>query len=160
MQFDYMQIYLDTCCYSRPYDGQDHTEQLRVRQEIKAIMDTVQMCGTSGIPIIGSPAVIAEIDDIGKPYKREQVYAFYERVVNAELTENANITARMLELKAQGFKGFDAYHLAFAESAGVNFLLTTDDRFERKAKQTELKTKVINPINFLGEYLIWRLLLT
>ena len=155
-----MKIYLDTCCYCRPFDNWTHLAQARVRQEIMAITDAIQVCGTSGVPVIGSPAVIAEMDDIGKPEKREQVRAFYSRVVNVEIVETEAITTRMQELKAYGLKGLDAYHAAFAEAAGVDFLLTTDDPFERTAKRLSLKTKVINPINFLGEYLIWQLLST
>jgi len=35
-----MIIYIDPCCYSRPYDNKHHTEQLTVQREIRAIMET------------------------------------------------------------------------------------------------------------------------
>lgn len=153
-----MKIYFDNCCYNRPYDNPAHKAQANVRREITAIMDAVQVCETSGFPILGSAAVIAEIDDIKNLEKRKNVRGFYERVVTAELVENENIIARAQELNKQGIKGLDAYHIAFAESANVEYLLTTDIKFEKAAEKLYLKTKVINPINFMMEYAIWLLL--
>jgi len=157
-----IKLYLDTCCYCRPFDNWGHWAQLRVQQEITVIMYVVKMCGVSGIPIIGSAAVDAEIEDIKKDdSKRKLVRAFYERTVTKELTETTSIIERARELNAQGIYGeFDSYHVAFAEADGVDFLLTTDNRFERAASKLDLKTMVINPINFLGEHIIWLLSLT
>ena len=135
-----------------------HQAQYRVRQEVTSIMDAVKMCGVSGIPIIGSAAVDMEIEEIREDEKRGLVRAFYGRIVTEELLETAAITARAQEVRAQGISGeLDSYHVAFAEAVGVDFLLTTDDRFENAAGKLELKTKVINPINFLGEYFVWLL---
>jgi len=131
--------------------------QVRVQREVKAIMDTVQLCGTAGIPIIGSAAIRAELDDIGNYAKRECVRDFYEEVITVELTETDSIIERALELTTYKIGNLDAYHIAFAEAAETDYLLTTDDRFERAAEKLDLKTKIINPINFLGEYFIWRL---
>lgn len=151
---------MDTCCYSRPFDNRAHYAQERVRQEITAIMDAVRMCGMSGSPVFGSVVVSAEIDDIGDYGKRERVRGFYGEVISEELKITDGVTVRAQELNALGFGARDAYHAAFAEAVGAAYLLTTDDRFERAAARAALKTKVINPINFLGEYLIWQLSLT
>jgi len=155
-----MIIYLDTCCYCRPFDNRAHYAQERVRQEITAIMDIVRMCGMSGTPILGSVIVSAEIDDIGNYGKRERVRGFYGEVISEELKITDSVTVRAQELNALGLGGRDAYHTAFSEAVGVAFVLTTDDRFQRVADKIVLRTKVINPINFLGEYLIWQLSLT
>jgi len=56
---------------------------------------------------------------------------------------------------AQGMREFDSYHLSFAEAAKVDFLLTTDNRFIKKAAQFGVAVKVINPINFLLEVQKW-----
>jgi len=154
-----LKIYFDTCCYCRPFDNWAHWTQLRVQQEITIIMYIIKMCAVSGIPIVGSAAVDAEIEDIKKDNnKRGLARAFYERTVTDELAETASIIERARELRAQGICGeFDPFHAAFAEACGAGFLITTDDRFERAANKLDLKTKVINPINFLGEHFVWLL---
>jgi predicted nucleic acid-binding protein len=122
-------------------------------------MYIIKMCAISGIPIVGSSAVDAEIEEIKKDNnKRGLVRAFYERIVTDELMETASIIERARELRARGICGeFDPYHVAFAEADGAEFLITTDDRFERSAGKLDLKTRVINPINFLGEHFVWLL---
>ena len=57
---------------------------------------------------------------------------------------------RARELVALGFGSFDALHLACAEAAGVDLLLTTDDRFLRRTQryQAALRVRVYNPVDF------------
>ena len=45
------------------------------------------------------------------------------------------IAQRARDLAALGYGAFDALHLAAAESAGADFLLSTDDRFIRRAER-------------------------
>jgi hypothetical protein len=46
---------------------------------------------------------------------------------------------------------FDRFLLAFAETAGVDALLTTYDNFEKACSKLSLKIKVMNPLDFLSE---------
>ena len=62
-----------------------------------------------------------------------------------------DIAARSRVLQDIGLKLLDSYHLAFAEAAEVDFLLTTDDRFVKIADRIKTAVKVINPLNFLKE---------
>jgi predicted nucleic acid-binding protein len=50
-------------------------------------------------------------------------------------------------------KSFDALHLACAESVFAEVLLTTDDKFLKKAKKNKsvLKVRVENPVTWLME---------
>jgi hypothetical protein len=41
--------------------------------------------------------------------------------------------------------------LCFAENAGVDVLLTTDDKFEKACSKLNLNMKVINPLDLLME---------
>ncbi len=45
------------------------------------------------------------------------------------------IVARAIQLELLGYDAFDALHLSCAEHAGADILLTTDDRFLRRAKR-------------------------
>ena len=61
--------------------------------------------------------------------------------------------ARAEELERLGFKALDALHIACAEAASADALLTTDDRMQAKAKeiQDKLHVRVENPILWLME---------
>jgi len=61
--------------------------------------------------------------------------------------------ARAQELKAMGFRTYDALHLACAEQATVDVFLTTDDRVRRIATRhtAQLKVRVANPLEWLLE---------
>ena len=61
--------------------------------------------------------------------------------------------ARAQELKAMGFRTYDALHLACAEQATVDVVLTTDDRVLRIATRhtAQLKVRVANPLDWLLE---------
>jgi predicted nucleic acid-binding protein len=61
--------------------------------------------------------------------------------------------SRAQELKALGFRTYDALHLACAEQATVDIFLTTDDRVLRIATRhpTQLQVRVANPLVWLLE---------
>jgi len=51
-----------------------------------------------------------------------------------------------------GIKPLDALHLAVAETGGVDFFCTVDDRLLRNASAVnDLKVKVLNPVDFIRE---------
>ena len=58
---------------------------------------------------------------------------------------------RAKELQKLGFQGYDALHIACAESAIADVLLTTDDRLLKLAKrfQKKLHITVVNPLIWL-----------
>jgi len=150
-----MKIYIDTCCYCRPFDNRVHMEQKDVRWEITAILDAVRLCSTAGFIVVGSTAITAEMADIKNDRKRELALGFYDEIVTETLDMTTNIINRARELSVLGIKTPDSYHVAFAEIAGVNFLLTTDKRLERSVERLGVKVKVINPTTFIEEYIKW-----
>jgi len=152
-----MIIYLDTCCYCRPYD---YLIQLNMRMELIAIRSVISICETEGFPIIGSPVLALEISNIRSDEIRRMVKDFYTRTVTQTLPLTAEVRVRAAALQAGGFnvgglKTQDAYHAALAEAARADYLLTTDVKFEKRAAKLGVKTMVINPINFIQEYSKW-----
>jgi len=152
-----MKIYPDVCCYSRPYDKPEHMEQLRIRQEVAAIMDALNSCALFGFPIIGGVVVEREISRIPQDGKRHDVLDFYFRVVTEEAFLSNEIDARAAVLMAANVKQEDAYHVATAEAYGADYLLTTDKRLLNASKRLVFYVNVINPVDFMEEYKKWRL---
>ena len=60
-----------------------------------------------------------------------------------------DIKNRAKILEEGGLDTLDSYHLACAESANADLLLTADEDFERKGSAINSKTRVINPVKFL-----------
>jgi hypothetical protein len=144
-----IRVYLDTCCYSRPSDDQT---QLRVRLESEAILDILERAIRGEWTIIGSGAVQAELAVIRDPdrqlaakelagYSAEHVY----------LDEDRHERGKALE--RMGLRGYDSVHVACAEAAGADVLLTTDDALIRRARrlQHQLAVRVANPVSWLEE---------
>ncbi len=65
------------------------------------------------------------------------------------LTEE--IDKRSQEIEKLGFGVYDSFHIACAESAKIDVLLTTDDRLLKKAIKYShlLKIKLDNPVTWL-----------
>jgi predicted nucleic acid-binding protein len=116
-----------------------------------AISDTVKQCKTGGHTVCGSAALVAEIGAINNKNKYRHVWNFYINTVNEEAMPSDNVDRRASALLMQGLKKFDPYHVAFAETNGVDYLLTTDVDFERRASTLKLAVKVINPVTFIQE---------
>jgi len=146
-----MKIYLDNCCYCRPYDK--HAQQ-RVRNEAQAVLDAIEFCKAAGHCIVSSAVINKEMDKIKDGVKLGKVQKFYRDTAPDKIRITPEIVKRGKEFQAYGVKVPDCFHLACAEAAGADYLLTTDDQFISSAARTGSKIKVINPLNFLPE---WRM---
>jgi predicted nucleic acid-binding protein len=121
-----MKIYMDVCCLNRPFD--DATQD-RVRIESEAVLTILRRCQ--------SWKWILLLCTISQSY-----------IVVDEFVEERAL--RLSELK---FKSFDALHIACAERAGADVLLTTDDSLLQKALQQAdaLRVRLENPVTWLME---------
>ena len=144
-----MKMYLDSCCYNRPYDDR---AQEKIHLEGEAIIAIINRCKQYDYEIIGSPVLDLEIDNIGDIEKREKVKYLYNQTITTRVDYSANIFERVKELQKQtNLRNFDIFHLSFAEYSNVDILLTTDTRFEKSSSNVSLKTRVINPLRYLME---------
>jgi predicted nucleic acid-binding protein len=144
-----MKLYLDSCCYNRPYDDQ---AQEKIHMEGEAILIILNNWKQKNAEIIGSPALDLEIEQIDNHEKREKVKYFYNQTITTKIKYTPDILNRVNEISLQtNIKTLDKFHLSFAESADADILLTTDSKFERACSKLEMKTKVINPLKYLLE---------
>jgi len=139
-------IYLDTCCYSRLFDGKTSPEVIAEAERIRHIMRN----GFSGkYIIVGSNIVTTEIRQNPDVKERRETESLYNATIRDEAKASAQRTTRAKVLQRMGLKEMDALHLAAAESMGADYLLTVDKEFLKKASRPNFTTvKVINPILF------------
>jgi predicted nucleic acid-binding protein len=139
-------VYLDTCCYSRLFDI---TDQIDVIEEAERIRYIIRNRRTGNYRIIGSFTVVTEISQNPDTKERRIIGRLYNLIKSGEVILSERGMARAAELESKGLKTMDARHLAAAEAARADYLLTTDIPFIKKCSQPNFTTvKVINPINF------------
>jgi len=123
--------------------------------EAVLIENAVDLCNMASIPIVGSAAIRTELKYISDNEKLKNVLGFYSSAVSETVKLSPSIENRVRELVEQGIRRFDATHIALAEAAEVDYLLTVDDKLERAASKLILNLKIINPLNFLPEVVKW-----
>ena len=143
-----MRIYLDNCCYNRPFDDQT---QERIHLESEAVLAILKR-GQRGIyQIIGSDILELEMDRMHDSAKKTCVKELYN-AVDVHIFYTEEIKRRSQEIMKQSkLRTFDSLHIAIAEAAQANVMLTTDDKLEKMAAKLELKIKVMNPLKFAWE---------
>lgn len=108
-------IYLDTCCYNRPFDDQT---QERIKIESEAVLQILNKCQVGDWNLLGSEALgfeISKIDDRVRRYKVSRLYSLAEQKVKVD----ENVKKRAKELQSSGFAALDALHMACAENGSV-----------------------------------------
>jgi predicted nucleic acid-binding protein len=144
-----MKLYLDTCCYSRPYDDQ---VQEKIHMESEAVLVIINRSRQNKDKIVGSLALDFEIEQISDIEKREKLKYFYEQTIINKFEYTDDVYNRVKELSENtNLKTLDRFHLSFTENYDVDILLTTDDRFEKACAKISSKVRVINPLKYLME---------
>ena len=143
-----MKIYLDNCCYNRPFDDQT---QERIHLESEAILTILQRGQIGVYTIVGSNILDLEIERMHDIVKRQRVKELY-KVAGMHILYTEEIKRRSQEIMAQSkIRTFDSLHIAAAEFAEADVMLTTDDKLEKMAAKLELHVKVMNPLRFAWE---------
>lgn len=144
-----MRLYLEVSCLNRPFDDQS---QARIRLESEAILLILQRIDTGEWNQISSEIAILEIAAIRDGDRRGRVQMLLPDK-DSILNLTAAIFARAASLQQLGFKPADALHIAAAEEAGADVLLSCDDRLCRLGKRhrRKLRVAVSNPLDWLKE---------
>ncbi len=117
-----MVVYLDICCLKRPFDDQ---AQPRIRLEAEAVLGLLAS-DAARVTFVRSIAHDLENDQNPLAWRAERVRGWLSNRPVAT-TDAEPLRARTSELIKGGLNGFDALHLACAESAGVDVFVTCDD---------------------------------
>jgi predicted nucleic acid-binding protein len=120
--------------------------------ECEAILSIIDNCGTSDWSYFSSDALLDEIIEITDNDKREKVMLLY-RAAAEHIGFTEAIFSRAKELEQWGIKSYDALHVAGAEAAKADVLLTTDRRLINAAKRIGIHIPVLSPLVWLAEVL-------
>ena len=144
-----MKIYLNVSCLNRPFDDQ---EQARIRLEAAAVGMILERVDEGRWVHVSSEMARIEIDANPDPKRRARVHLLLPEAGHIVKLTPA-LFARGAALELLGFKPADALHVAAAEAAAADVLLSCDDRFCRTARRhaKRLRVAVHNPLNWIDE---------
>ena len=136
-------MYLDICCFKRPFD--DATLE-RVRREAEAVAVLLDAAGTGRIRLVRSPAHDAENERNPREDRRLATLLWLDAAA-LHVSPSREAAERGRALVALGFAPLDALHLAFAEQSAARWFVTTDDRLLKRAQtyREQLRVEVLRP---------------
>ena len=139
-----MKIYLDNCCYNRPFDDQ---QNMKIFLETQAKLHIQQNIKDGQYLLVWS--YILEYENGKNPYEsRRNAILPWKDIAIEDIYENADIISFAENLADKGIKKFDALHISCAVYAKCDYFLTTD----KKLLNTPIsEIKVVNPIIFVSE---------
>ncbi|MCX5830589.1 MAG: PIN domain protein [Deltaproteobacteria bacterium] len=140
-----MKIYLDNCCFNRPYDEQVY-ETIRLEAEAKLFVQEKIHNGTIGLVW----SFMLDFENNANPYNNQkESIAEWKQIscenVAAEIAvlERARDVAAIYRVKPK-----DAIHVASAIFAHCDYFLTTDRQLLKKVSSLK-EIRTINPIDFI-----------
>lgn len=138
-----MRIYLDSCCYNRPFDSH---HQERIRREAEAVLAILE---SAHVKISCAP-LHWELAAIANAEKRVRVNSLLSLAQHEEVDATA-FTARVPQIAALGFRPMDSAQIACAELVAADWFLSTDDLLVRCAARqaASLKVAVANPADWV-----------
>ncbi len=139
-----MRLYLDNCCFNRPFDDQS---MLTVRLETEAKLH-IQNAIRAGQYMLGW-SYILDYENAANPLEeRRTEIQRWEALADSFVTESQTILKAMADITAVGIKPLDALHIACAQALDCQYFLTVDKGVLKKADAI-MGIKILNPVDFV-----------
>jgi predicted nucleic acid-binding protein len=139
-----MRIYLDNCCFNRPFDSQIH---VRIRLETEAKLRIQERVVAGEIELAWS--YILDYENAANPFEERRAAIGSWRVRSVvDIVETLSLLENAKSLVALGVRSKDALHVACAVEAGCEYFVTTDDALLKKlARYTRISA--VDPTAFV-----------
>jgi len=141
-----LKIYLDNCCYNRPFDEQNQ-DLVILETEAKLIIQGKVKNGIHSL--VWSFILDSENDDNPSEDKREAI-KLWKTIAGEYCSATIDILENAKKYMEFGLRHKDAMHLACAVKHNCHYLITTDKKFNNKNGFIQ-EIEIINPITFLLE---------
>jgi predicted nucleic acid-binding protein len=140
-------IYLDNCCFNRPFDDQ---EQLKIRIETEAKLFIQEKIRVGEVDLVWSFMLSLENDR--NPFEEKRIHiAPWSSLACVFVPALPEVRIIAENLKDDlGLQPADAAHVACAIYAKAQYFMTTDIKLIR-ATQLCTSIKVINPVDWFKE---------
>lgn len=139
-----MLIYLDLCCFNRPFDDQG---QLVVRLQTEAKLHVQQAIQHGDMSLAWSAMMDLE-NSTNPDYDRRTAISGWKAAASVDVDTSPDVETVAEELVRVSIKPMDALHVASAIKAGAAWFLTTDKALLRKMKNDQ-RIQVADPVDFI-----------
>ncbi len=137
-----LKIYLDNCCFNRPYDDQS---QLKIELETKSKLFIQSLIVEKKVRLVIS--YISEIENDDNPFSiRQSAIEDFFKYASQNIDESDELLVIAEEVKKAGLKTKDSLHLASAIIADCDYFISTDARL---LKYTDHRIQILNPVDFV-----------
>ena len=141
-----MRIYLDNCCFNRPFDDQG---QIRIRLEAEAKLFIQQQIMEKRLELAWS--YILDFENSANPFpERKTSVARWKSHASVHVLESLELLVLAKELQSLGVAPKDALHVACSIEAKCTYFMTTDDQV-LKTLPDYGKIIIINPVSYVTE---------
>ena len=140
-----MKIYLDLCCFNRPFDDQNFRSIYLETEAIFFIQDMIKQ-GIAGM--IWS--YMLEYENSANPDSDvKKSISQWRHFAISTIEQRESIMGRASKLKNSGFGVKDAIHIASAVEAEADYFVTVDKGILRKGHAVS-EVKIVNPIELIN----------
>ena len=144
-----MMIYLDNCCFNRPYD---QPTQTRIVTEALAKMEIQLAISEGKLDLAVSHMLVAENTRCPNPMAKAHNLRFMHEHAKSYVGSKRmeELMPMIREIMDAGIKRADATHIACAIDSGCDYLITTDDRM-LKYKDNRITIIIPNDMLYIME---------
>jgi len=137
-------IYLDNCCYGRPFDPPSSPT---ITFESSAKMLIQALIINKKVNLVNSFVIYEELSAMPNKEAQKLIYTFLDNAtVYVAKDKLSEVLPLAIEIMDTGIKYMDASHTACAIIAECDYLITADKRLLRYKRDT---IKIVNPIDFI-----------
>lgn len=145
LRYFIMRIYLDNCCFNRPYDDQTY---ISISLETQAKLHIQDLIRKKQIELATSYMLVYENGQNPYEIRKNTITEFIENntTIFVSIAKEKYVIEKASKIMSTGVKYKDACHVACAILSKSEYLLTTDYRL-LKYKTDEIK--IVNPLDFI-----------
>lgn len=139
-----LKIYLDNCCYNRPFDT---IRNIEIDMEILSKLAIQKMALDNVVDLVWSYILTFENSKNPKRINRENII-LWKDIAKEVVVENNEIIKLAKKYYSLGIKQLDALHIACSVYSKCDAFITTDKGILNKKIYD---VKIYNPIDFIRE---------
>jgi predicted nucleic acid-binding protein len=140
-----MKVYLDICCFNRPYDDQT---QLSIHLETLAKLFIQSKIYSSNLELAWSYMLDYE-NSFNKNIQKRNAIQKWKQLSVSDISETKEILSITHEIQKTGIHLKDAIHIAAAIESQADYFITVD---KRVLKYTDERIVICDPIEFVRKW--------
>lgn len=139
---------MNTSALNRPFDD---LSSPRVRIEAEAMANLVALIESQRVELVVSEYLVFEVSQGPEPERIMKILDLLS-LAGGSVGVSPAVARRARDLERYGLRGLDALHVASAETAQVDLLVTTDDRMIRSVSRNaeRIRVRAVLPVEALA----------